>query len=173
MKHLAVQGVDLARANGVENVRILAVIRGHHERYGGSGYPDSLVKEGIRVESRIAAVADVFDALTARRVYKDPMDSRQAVSIMVENMGAHFDPMVVRILLVSIGLYPPGTAVELSDGSMGVVVGARGKDLVRPQVLLQINSMGRKVEEMKIIDLSQADTLFVQRPLLGIEKIGF
>ncbi|MDR1977767.1 MAG: HD-GYP domain-containing protein [Synergistaceae bacterium] len=173
MKKHPVYGEELAIANGVADEGVLSVIAGHHERYGGKGYPKGLAKDEIRIEARISAVADVFDALTAKRVYKEPMESRAAVSLMIDNMSTHFDPVVVRILLVSIGLYPPGTAVELSDGSMGVVVGARDRDLLRPEVLLQIDHMGRKVEEMKIVDLSLNQSLFVQRPLQDVGKIAF
>jgi putative nucleotidyltransferase with HDIG domain len=173
MKKHPIYGEELARANGIDDEGVLAVIASHHERYGGRGYPKGMEKDGIRIEARIAAVADVFDALTAKRVYKEPMESRVAVSLMLENMSAHFDPLVVRSLLVSIGLYPPGTAVELSDGGIGVVVGARDKDLLRPEVLLQIDHMGRKVEEMKIVDLSQGQSLFVQRSLHDVGKIAF
>ncbi|MDR1731023.1 MAG: HD-GYP domain-containing protein [Synergistaceae bacterium] len=164
-------GEELAVANGVTDPWILAVIRGHHERYNGEGYPDRLMKEQIRKEGRIAAVADVFDALTARRVYKEPIESRVAVSMMIENMGTHFDPEVVRTLLLLIGLYPPGTLVRLSDESLGVVVGSRGKDLMRPQVLLRVDSMGRKVEGIKIVDLSMNPPLHIQQPLEDFGKL--
>ncbi|MDR1621490.1 MAG: HD-GYP domain-containing protein [Synergistaceae bacterium] len=173
MKQHPIYGEELAAVNGISDEKVLAVIAGHHERYGGNGYPKGLVKDDICIEARISAVADVFDALTAKRVYKEPMESRMAVSMMLENMSAHFDPVVVRALLVSIGLYPPGTAVELSDGSMGVAVGAREKDLLRPEVLLQIDHMGRKVEEMKIVDLSSSKSLFVHRSLQDVGKIAF
>ena len=173
MKQHPALGDELAKSNGVSDVRTLAVIRGHHERYCGDGYPDALKEDSIRIEARIAAVADVFDALTAKRVYKEPMDSRSAVSIMLENMNSHFDPAVVRALLVSIGLFPPGTGVELSDGSLGVVVGAKGKDLMRPEVLLQIDKMGRKAKDLEIIDLSQSEELYVRRPMQDVGKTGF
>jgi HD-GYP domain-containing protein (c-di-GMP phosphodiesterase class II) len=173
MKTHPVYGEELAINNGINDIRILSVIRGHHERFGGSGYPDNFSKDQIRMEAKIAAVADVFDALTARRVYKEPMESSQAISMMIGPMGEHFDPQVVRVLLVSIGLYPPGTAVELSDGSLGVVVGARGSDLLRPEVLLQIDKLGHKVSEMTIVDLSLGNSLYVKRPLQDVGKIGF
>jgi HD-GYP domain-containing protein (c-di-GMP phosphodiesterase class II) len=173
MKKHAAYGEKTAFQSGISDRRILSVIRGHHERYGGDGYPDGLSGDRIGIEARIAAVADVFDALTAKRVYKEPMESRVAVSLMLENMSEHFDPVAVRALLVSIGLYPPGTAVELSDGSIGVVVGARDKDLLRPEVFLQIDHMGRKVEEMKIVDLHQSQSLFVQRSLHDVGKVAF
>jgi HD-GYP domain-containing protein (c-di-GMP phosphodiesterase class II) len=173
MKKHPLLGEQLAIENGVGDKRILSVIRGHHERFKGNGYPDNLSEEQIPIEAKIAAVADVFDALTAKRVYKEPMQSRTAVSIMIESMGAHFDPAIVRALLLSIGLYPPGTAVELSDGSIGVVVGSRNKDLVRPQVSLQIDYRGHKLDKIKIVDLSLNENLYVQRPLLDIGKRSF
>jgi putative nucleotidyltransferase with HDIG domain len=173
MKQHPLLGAQLATENGVSDTRILSVIRSHHERFAGGGYPDALLKEYIPVEAKIAAVADVFDALTEKRVYKEPMESRMAVSIMIESMGAHFDPDVVRVLLLSIGLYPPGTAVELSDGSIGVVVGSRNKDLVRPQVLIKIDYMGRKLDKIQIIDLSVGTSLFVRRTLMDVGKVRF
>ena len=169
MKQHTVHGDELAKTNGISDISTLSVVRGHHERYGGDGYPDALTKDQIRIEARIAAVADVFDALTARRVYKDPMDSRAAVSIMIENMNDHFDPIVVRALLVSIGLFPPGTGVELSDNSIGVVVGARGNDLMRPQVLLHIDGVGRKVDGLQIIDLSKSEDIYVRSAMHDVD----
>ena len=173
MKKHAVYGEELAGSNGIRNTSTLTVIRGHHERCGGGGYPDGLTKNDIKIEARIAAVADVFDALTAKRVYKEPMESRAAVSVILENVNEHFDSAAVRALLVSIGLYPPGTGVELSDGSIGGVVGSRGNDLVRPQVLLQIDSMGRKVEGLEIIDLSLNEELYIRRSMYDMGKMGF
>jgi HD-GYP domain-containing protein (c-di-GMP phosphodiesterase class II) len=173
IKQHPILGEQLAIDSGVTDERILGVIRAHHERFGGGGYPDSLMKDQISIEAKITAAADVFDALTAKRVYKEPIESRIAVSIMIESMGAHFDPEVVRVLLLSIGLYPPGTAVELSDGSIGVVVGSRDKDLVRPQVLLKIDRLGCSIEKMQIVDLSIGTSLCVKRSLMDVGKVHF
>ncbi len=63
----------------------------HHERWDGSGYPEGLKGEEIPLEARIMAVADVYDALVSRRVYKDSMSFEQADSIMMESFGKHFD----------------------------------------------------------------------------------
>ena len=173
MKKHPIYGEELAKSNGVDSLSTLAVIRGHHERHSGDGYPDLSKKDDIRIEARIAAVADVFDALTAKRVYKEPMNSRAAISVMLDNMSNHFDPIVMRALLVSIGLFPPGTSVELSDSSLGVVVGANGKDLVRPEVLLQFDSMGRKTDGTKVVDLSKTDDLYVRRSIHDVGKTAF
>ena len=71
----------------------------HHERYDGSGYPDGLVGEEIPLEARIVAVADVFDALICRRVYKPPMPFEQARSIIAGERGRQFDPDVTDAFL--------------------------------------------------------------------------
>jgi putative two-component system response regulator len=75
------------------------IARSHHERYDGNGYPDGISGEEIAIEARIAAVADVFDALTSKRVYKDPMPTDRAAAILRQDSGKHFDPRLVDIFL--------------------------------------------------------------------------
>ncbi len=170
MKTHSIHGMVSAVASGVSDRRLLSVVRSHHERWGGDGYPDGLRENRISIHARIAAVADVFDALTAKRVYKDPMRSREAVSMILESSGSSFDGAIVRALLLSVGLYPPGTVVELSDYSVGVVTGVRNKDLLRPQVCLSVDSRGRRPESPAIIDLSLGTDLFIRRSLNDMGK---
>lgn len=68
---------------------------GHHERWDGDGYPYGVAGEKIPLEARIVAVADVYDALRSRRVYKDALSHERAVSIIREGSGTQFDPAVV------------------------------------------------------------------------------
>ena len=72
----------------------------HHEKWDGSGYPKGLVGDAIPLSARLMAVADVYDALLARRPYKEPMSNAQATAIIVEGRGKHFDPEVVDAFLV-------------------------------------------------------------------------
>ena len=71
------------------------IARSHHERWDGSGYPDGLAGDTIPIPARLMAVADVFDALISKRVYKEAMPIDQARAIIVEGRGTHFDPDVV------------------------------------------------------------------------------
>ncbi|MBO4337907.1 MAG: HD domain-containing protein [Lachnospiraceae bacterium] len=64
----------------------------HHERWDGSGYPEGLSGEQIPIEARIMAIADVYDALVSKRVYKEAFDFKKADSIIMEGMGTQFDP---------------------------------------------------------------------------------
>ena len=70
---------------------------GHHERWDGTGYPKGLKEEEIPLAARIMAVADVFDALTSKRVYKDALPADKAYEIIVEEAGKHFDPTLIEV----------------------------------------------------------------------------
>lgn len=72
---------------------------GHHEKWDGSGYPQGLKGDAIPISARIMAVADVYDALISRRVYKEGMPHEKAVNIMREGRGTHFDPDVLDAFL--------------------------------------------------------------------------
>jgi ribonuclease P protein subunit RPR2 len=73
------------------------VVRSHHERWDGSGYPDGLAGEDIPVAARVFAVADVFDALTTDRPYRPAMPLPEARRIIEHGSGSHFDPAVVEV----------------------------------------------------------------------------
>jgi len=72
---------------------------GHHEKWDGSGYPQGLVGDGIPVSARLMALADVYDALISRRVYKQGMPHEEAVRIIREGRGSHFDPDIADAFL--------------------------------------------------------------------------
>ncbi len=166
-------GFALATQNAVADDVALAVVRFHHERWHGGGYPLGLKEDAIPLPARIAAVADVFDALTTTRVYKGPMARDQAISMIVTNGGTHFDPAVVRVLILALGLYPPGTLVELANGSIGTVVAAKEGDLMRPLVLLQIDGLGRPSPPAAVVDTSTDPSYFIRKSLGDLEKRDF
>ena len=97
MKKHAAEGArivhEILKDTDDESFKILAenVAHYHHERMDGSGYPEGLVGEEIPLEARIMAVADVYDALVSKRVYKEKFSFEKADSIMMESMGKHFD----------------------------------------------------------------------------------
>jgi len=74
----------------------------HHEKWDGSGYPHALAGEAIPLPARLMAVADVYDALISRRVYKEPFSHERAVSMIEAGSGSHFDPTVVSAFLIEV-----------------------------------------------------------------------
>jgi response regulator RpfG family c-di-GMP phosphodiesterase len=103
----------------------------HHEKWNGMGYPDGLSGEDIPLSARIMAIADVFDALTSKRVYKDPMSYEKAVNIIKNDAGTHFDPKCVEAFLDSLdevkGVLDYYNALE--EGGITV----RGNELDNPE----------------------------------------
>ncbi|MBF4448358.1 HD domain-containing protein, partial [Vibrio anguillarum] len=72
---------------------------GHHEKWDGSGYPQGLRGDAIPLSARLMAVADVYDALICRRIYKEAMPHDNAKTILLEGKGRHFDPEVIDAFL--------------------------------------------------------------------------
>ncbi len=93
IKGHAETGYEMLAGSSSEVVQLGAQIaRTHHERWDGGGYPRGLLGEEIPTEGRIAAVADVFDALTSDRVYRPALPVKSAIQMMREESGRHFDP---------------------------------------------------------------------------------
>jgi HD-GYP domain-containing protein (c-di-GMP phosphodiesterase class II) len=76
----------------------LPVVRCHHERWDGSGYPLGLKGNEIPIQARIFAIADVFDALTSKRTYRDKSSAEEAIEYLKEQAGILFDPLIVEAL---------------------------------------------------------------------------
>ncbi len=97
MRRHAVAGAALVEALGDPD--LTAIVRHHHERFDGRGYPDGLGGYGIPLGARILAVADTFDALVSPRPYRPPMSERRALVLLDTAAGSQLDPGVVRVAL--------------------------------------------------------------------------
>ena len=100
---LGAEAIESAERDAEQPIEFLATAKEialhHHERWDGAGYPDGLAGEAIPLAARLMALADVFDALISRRVYKEPFTIEKTVAIIVEGRGSHFDPDVVDAFL--------------------------------------------------------------------------
>lgn len=137
----------------------MAVVLGHHENYCGDGYPRGVSREKIHLYPRIVSVADVFDALTSNRVYRDRWTVKEAVDFIYFKSGEKFDPEVVKHFSRYVTLYPNGIQVKLSDGREAIVVEQNENFPERPVVRILDDSK----EE---IDLSQKLDLVIEDELI-------
>jgi putative two-component system response regulator len=100
---LGAEAIEQAERDAERPVEFLnlakQIARWHHERWDGTGYPNQLKGEAIPVSARLMSLADVFDALINRRVYKEPMPFEEAKRIILEGRGSQFDPDVVDAFL--------------------------------------------------------------------------
>lgn len=111
-------------------------IMSHHENEDGSGYPRGLTSDKIHMFAKIIHIADVYDALVTKRVYKDAMNPADALEYLMSKSGIMFDKNMVATFMEYIAPYPLGVTVELSTGAQAVVVKNNRSMLSRPMVRL-------------------------------------
>ena len=126
-------GFELLRGSPVSPL-VKSVVLRHHERWNGSGYPDGKQGTAIHEMARIAAVADVFDAITSERAYATARPAHVGVRVILEGSGQLFDPYIVRAFSSLVAPFPPGVDVELTDGRHGIVASVPDDELDRPVV---------------------------------------
>lgn len=112
----------------------------HHENEDGSGYPNGLSGEHIHPFAKIIHVADVYDALSSKRPYKEACSFSEALEYLMGGCGTLFDKKVVDAFLNYVPVYPKGSTVELSDGREAVVVENYPLNLLRPKLRLMDGS---------------------------------
>lgn len=94
----------------------------HHARFDGSGYPGIHREKRPHVYSRVVAVADTYDAITTRRSYRRAETPNHALNALLSGAGTGYDPDLVRTFIDLMGIYPPGSILELPSGALAVVV---------------------------------------------------
>ena len=127
-------GVKLVRDTGAWCPLVQACILRHHERWDGTGYPEGKAGTEIHEMARIAAVADVFDAITSERVFAPAKPAHVGVQAIVAGAGTRFDPTITEVFSRRVAPFPPGVEVELTDGRRAVVVSVSELALDRPVV---------------------------------------
>jgi HD-GYP domain-containing protein (c-di-GMP phosphodiesterase class II) len=127
-------GFELLRTSTVSPLVTSIVLR-HHERWNGSGYPDGKRGTSIHEMARIAAVADVYDAVTSERAYSAAKPAHVGVRMILEGSADElFDPSVVDVFARVVAPFPPGVEIDLADGRRGIVVSCPENELDRPVV---------------------------------------
>jgi putative nucleotidyltransferase with HDIG domain len=155
MKSHVPQGVAiLEQTQGIVPASI-EVARLHHERYNGSGYANGVAGETIGLFGSIGAIVDCYDAITSDRAYHSGMTSHDALSKMYEWRNKDFHPQLVEQFIQCMGIYPIGSLVELSTGSIGVVISVNRRRRLKPRVALVLSPDKTPYSSPKIVDLMQ------------------
>lgn len=133
----------------------LQITAQHHERYDGSGYPAGLKGAQISQFGQMAAIADVYDAISSARVYHEAMEPAMAIRKIQEWSEHHFNAELVSHFVRSVGIYPIGTLVRLESGLLGIVIEHFAANLLRPVVRIIYDVRKRWKVEPRDIDLSR------------------
>ncbi len=145
-------GVDIGRRLQL-NPASLAIIREHHEAWDGSGYPGRLKGESISLLSRIVAIANHYDELCNPPNVADSITPHEALSLMFAKLRAKFDPKLLQVFIRCLGVYPPGTIVQLSNGSIGMVVTINTSQPMKPMIVVYDPDVPK--DEAILVDMAQ------------------
>ncbi|MEM8512371.1 HD-GYP domain-containing protein (c-di-GMP phosphodiesterase class II) [Massilia sp. MP_M2] len=127
----------------------------HHERCDGSGYPDAQAGGAISELAQMAAIVDVYDAITSERCYHKGMPPAEALRKLYEWSKFHFDPALVQAFMRCVGIYPVGTLVLLESGRLGVVVEPHETSLLTPKVNVFFHTREQRYIKPETVDLSR------------------
>ena len=127
----------------------------HHERLDGQGYPRGLKAEQIPYLAKIVAIVDTYDAITSARVYDRARSSMEALEIIYRMRGTQFDTDLANVFIRMIGIYPPGSIVEMTNGEVGIVVASNPKNKRRPKVILVRDVEKQPRPKMRVVDMSR------------------
>jgi HD-GYP domain-containing protein (c-di-GMP phosphodiesterase class II) len=148
-RHPLEGAIMVSRMPGLSQVLIDAM-RGcleHHMNYNGTGYPETTVPWGQATLSRIVAMADCFDAITAHRAYyKRPHTAFEGLQILLGPNRVNFDPAVLWALIKTVGLYPAGTVVQTSSGHVVLVASPNPADVTHPNCRVLVGPGGAAPE---------------------------
>ncbi len=145
--------------------KIATVSLQHHEQYDGRGYPRGIKGHEIDEYAKIAAIADSYEAQISNRSYRKKQFFYHAMRNLLSSGVNKFDPVILKVFLSRMSVYPIGSLVRLNDESIGVVIGSVAQKPLRPIVKLVFDSTGKRIQETRIINLLEEISLFVTKAL--------
>lgn len=135
---------------------MLEVAANHHERLDGTGYPCHLKGDQLSLYTRMSGIVDVYDAVTADRVYKQGMQPTQAFRILLKGADHHFDRLLVTKFIKCMGVYPVGTLVQLSNQRLAIVMQRNPQEPLKPVVKVIYHASQRHYLEVQWLDLAKS-----------------
>ena len=132
----------------------IQIIRSHHERMSGKGYPDGLAGDEIPLPARIVAIADVYDSVTSDSVYKAGISPYAALLIMHKRAESDFGKDLIEEFIKCVGIYPIGSFVQLKSGAITVIAGTSTNNRLLPVVMLLQDAEGRKYKTQSFVNLA-------------------
>ena len=142
---------------------VVSVIRDHHEAFDGSGYPRKLKGEAIGVLARIISIANCYDELCNPLNVAAALTPHEALSMMFTKLRSKFDPKLLQVFIRCLGVYPPGTIVQLSNGVIGMVATVNTMRPMKP--VLVIYDVGVPREEAILVDMDRETDLNIVKSI--------
>lgn len=131
------------------------VAHSHHERPDGKGYPRGLDSDKIPRFAKIVAIAEAYDVITTKQNYREARSPSEALQELYAHRGTQFDEEFVIKFIDAVGIFPPGSIVEMVNGEIGIVLSST-QDKLRPKIILILDAQ-KEAAPQSVIDLSQMD----------------
>ncbi|SOB59668.1 Metal dependent phosphohydrolase [Pseudodesulfovibrio profundus] len=163
MDQHAAFGASLLSSIKVFPNAVARIVAHHHERIDGSGGPEQLKGDAIDSLARIVAIADTYDNHTNSKDPDKSLTPYLALSYMFGQQKQLFDVEMLALFIRCLGVYPPGTVVELSNGAIGMVMAVNPKNQLNPSVVLYDDAVPKK--EALIVDLAEEPDLRVEKSI--------
>jgi HD-GYP domain-containing protein (c-di-GMP phosphodiesterase class II) len=132
-----------------------------HERADGSGYPKGLREKGIHDYAYIIGLVDIYSAMIKDRPYRDRIEKNRAVRDVISSCKAKFPVKIIKVFLNQISFFPLNSYVKLNDRSVGRVINTNPNFLLKPVVEVLYDSLGNRLAEERVVDLSEQALLYV------------
>ena len=152
--HVALTTAQLRGTPGL-SPEIAEIAALHHERRDGSGYPHGNKGDALGVLGAVAGIVDVFDALTTKRPYAEPMSPSNALNLLHAQRDKAFHPGLIEQFVRCIGFFPVGSVVELNSGEIGVVISQNQLKRLLPRVMVVRDAQGQLLRPQKLLDLAK------------------
>lgn len=155
MKRHVEFGTDIVSKIKGSGMEMIDMVRAHHERFDGSGYPLGTRGADIPLFGRIAGILDCYDAITSDRSYQQAISPHQALRVLYNARNAGFQEELVEQFIQCLGVYPTGSLVELVSGEVGIVIAQNRVRRLRPKIMLILDQNKVAMKNFETVDLDR------------------
>jgi len=154
----------VAKIDSVGDI-VKEIIRMHHERANGSGYPQKLMSDEISAYAKIIGLVDTYEAMTHNRSYRESMSAHKTLKVLINTLKDNFDHDAIKLLIDKMSIFPIGSIVRLDNEEIARVISVRSGSPLRPVVMILKDAFGQPVRERTVIDLSKVESPSILSPI--------
>lgn len=160
----------LLESDGGYDSRVIDIVRNHHERVDGSGYPQGLRGHEIPAYVQAVSIVDVYESMTAEKPYEAALTPSLALTRLHRRVDTHFNRHLVERFIRCIGIYPLSSLVRLQNGSLGIVISSQEENRLKPVLLLVKGPKGEMLMPRRMLNLAMMEAQGIQG--WGIDAIA-
>jgi putative nucleotidyltransferase with HDIG domain len=143
--------------------KVLEIVRHHHERFDGKGYPDGLAGEQISIGARIVGMVDTYDSLTSETPYHAALTPADALAVLRTEGADQFGKELVQEFIRCLGIYPIGSLVQCNNGALAVVVSSTPASRLKPVIMVIRDERGKDTRPRMLLSLATMDPTLAAR----------